>query len=56
MTVVHKSPRLLTENTFEFIVKKRGLNDVLQKLYKDLFMENIVTVGMLGMGTVGSGV
>jgi len=56
MTLVHKSPQLLTDNTFEFLVKKRGLNDILQSLYKDLFMRDIVTVGILGMGTVGSGV
>ena len=56
MTVVHKSPQLLTDNTFEFLVKKRGLNDILLALYKDLFMQDIVTVGLLGMGTVGSGV
>ncbi len=56
MTLVHKSPQLLTDNTFEFLVKKRGLNDILMALYKDLFMQDIVTVGILGMGTVGGGV
>jgi homoserine dehydrogenase len=56
MTVVHKSPQLLTDTTFEFLVKKRGLQDVLLILYKDLFMEKTVTIGMMGMGTVGKGV
>ncbi|MFP4498376.1 MAG: homoserine dehydrogenase, partial [Vulcanimicrobiota bacterium] len=56
MTVVHKSPQLVTDNSYEFLVKKRGLEDVLLKLYKDTFMEDVVTVGLLGFGTVGSGV
>jgi homoserine dehydrogenase len=56
MTLVHKSPQILTDNTFEFLVKKRGLSDIVLSLYKALFMENTITVGMLGMGTVGSGV
>jgi len=56
MTIVHKSPQLLTDNTFEFLVKKRGLADVVLALYKDFFMEDTVVVGMLGLGTVGSGV
>lgn len=56
MNLVHKSPQLHTDNTFEFLVKKRGVMDILLALYKALFMEDIVTVGILGMGTVGSGV
>lgn len=56
MTLVHKSPQLMTDNTYEFLVKKRGILDILLALYKDLFMEDIVAVGCLGMGTVGSGV
>jgi len=56
MTLVHKSPQLMTDNTYEFVVKKRGILDILLALYKDLFMQDIVAVGCLGMGTVGSGV
>lgn len=56
MTIVHKSPQILTDTTFELLVKKRGLSDVLLSLYKALFMEKTVTVGMLGLGTVGKGV
>jgi hypothetical protein len=56
MILVHKSPQLLTDNTFEFLVKKRGLQEVLLVLYKDLFMQKTVSVGMMGLGTVGKGV
>jgi homoserine dehydrogenase len=56
MTIVHKSPQILTDTTFELLAKKRGLSDVLLSLYKALFMEKTVTVGVLGLGTVGKGV
>lgn len=55
MTLVHKTPRLITDNSYEFLVKKRGLNEILTELYKALFMSDIASVGLLGMGTVGSG-
>ncbi len=56
MTIVHKSPQILTDTTFELLVKKRGLSDVLLSLYNALFMGKTVSVGMLGLGTVGKGV
>ncbi|MBI2264589.1 MAG: homoserine dehydrogenase [Armatimonadetes bacterium] len=56
MTLVHKTPHLLTDNTFEVVVKKRGIQEVVLQLYKDLFMEKIIQVGLLGLGTVGTGV
>ncbi|MCE1248446.1 MAG: homoserine dehydrogenase [Firmicutes bacterium] len=56
MTIIHKSPQLLSDNSFEFLAKKRGFQDVIVALYKDLFLENTVTVGVLGLGTVGAGV
>lgn len=56
MTLVHKTPHLLTDNTFEVVVKKRGIQEVVLRLYKDLFMESVIQVGLLGLGTVGTGV
>lgn len=56
MTIVQKSPQLLTDNTFEFLAKKRGLRDILMSLYKHLFMQETVNVGVMGLGVVGSGV
>jgi len=56
MSLVHKTPLVLTENTFEIVAKKRGIQDLVLGLYKDLFMEKEIYIGMFGLGTVGKGV
>lgn len=53
--LLHKSPQLLTDSTFECVALKRGAQRIIMQLYKDLFQEE-VNIGMLGMGTVGGGV
>lgn len=53
---VHKSPQLLTDATFELVVRKRHFRAVLLGLYQALFCRQELAVGMLGLGTVGSGV
>ncbi|MBI3929697.1 MAG: homoserine dehydrogenase [Armatimonadetes bacterium] len=54
--LLHKSPQLLTDSTFEFVARKRGARQVILQLYKDLFGQAEIHVGMLGLGTVGGGV
>lgn len=54
--LLHKSPQLLTDSTFEAIALKRGADQVIRTLYKDLFCEGELSVGLLGMGTVAGGV
>lgn len=54
--LVHKSPQLLTSSTFEVIALKRGAKQLIRRLYRDLFCSDEVTVAMIGLGTVGSGV
>jgi homoserine dehydrogenase len=54
--LVHKSPQLLTGSTFEVIALKRGAKALIRRLYRDLFRSDEVRVGMIGLGTVGSGV
>lgn len=56
MSLVHKTPLVLTENTFEIVAKKRGIKDLVLGLYKDLFMEKEIYIGMFGLGTIGKGV
>lgn len=53
---VHKSPQLLTDSTFEFVVRKRHFRALLLQLYRQLFGRHELAVGMLGLGTVGGGV
>jgi homoserine dehydrogenase len=53
--LVHKSPQLLTDSTFELVVRKRGVGPVVLQLYKDLFVEREITLGLLGLGTVAQG-
>ncbi|MCA9795456.1 MAG: homoserine dehydrogenase, partial [Candidatus Eremiobacteraeota bacterium] len=54
--LLHKSPQLLTDSTFEAVALKRGARQVILQLYKDLFCQSELTVGMLGLGTVAGGV
>ena len=54
--LVHKSPQLLTSSSFEVIALKRGAKALIRRLYRDLFRSDEVHVGILGLGTVGSGV
>ena len=53
---VHKSPQLLTDSTFEIVVRKRHFSGLLLQLYRQLFCNHELYCGMLGLGTVGSGV
>lgn len=53
---VHKSPQLLTDSTFEIVVRKRHFQALLVQLYRQLFSRDQLYCGMLGLGTVGSGV
>ncbi|MFN8611620.1 MAG: homoserine dehydrogenase [Vulcanimicrobiota bacterium] len=53
---VHKSPQLLTDSTFEVVVRKRHFQALLLQLYRQLFCHHELYCGMLGLGTVGSGV
>ncbi len=54
--LLHKSPQLLTDATFEAVALKRGARQVILQLYKDLFCQQELTVGFLGLGTVAGGV
>ncbi len=54
--LLHKSPQLLTDSTFEAIALKRGAEHVIRTLYKELFCQGELSVGLLGMGTVAGGV
>lgn len=56
MNLVHKSPLLITDNSFEIIVKKRGFHRVVRSLYRELFQSGEIRVGMMGLGTVARGV
>ena len=53
---VHKSPQLLTDSTFEMVVRKRHFQALLLQLYRQLFCRHELYCGLLGLGTVGSGV
>lgn len=53
--LVHKSPQLLTDATFEFVALKRGARELILRLYKDLFDPGALRVGLLGLGTVAGG-
>jgi len=53
---VHKSPQLLTDSTFEVVVRKRHFKALLLQLYRQLFCRHELYCGVLGLGTVGSGV
>ncbi|MEW6283912.1 MAG: homoserine dehydrogenase, partial [Candidatus Eremiobacterota bacterium] len=53
--LVHKSPQLLTDSTFEFVALKRGARELILRLYKDLFDRQVLRVGLIGLGTVGGG-
>lgn len=53
--LVHKSPQLLTDATFEFVALKRGARELILRLYKDLFDTGALRVGLLGLGTVAGG-
>ncbi len=53
--LVHKSPQLLTDATFEFVALKRGARELIVRLYKDLFDPGALRVGLLGLGTVAGG-
>ncbi len=53
--LVHKSPQLLTDATFEFVALKRGARELILRLYKDLFDAEALRVGLLGLGTVAGG-
>lgn len=53
---VHKSPQLLTDSTFEMVVRKRHFEALLIQLYRQLFHRNELYCGFLGLGTVAGGV
>lgn len=53
---VHKSPQLLTDSTFELVVRKRHFPTLLLGLYRQLFCGQDLYCGLLGLGTVASGV
>jgi homoserine dehydrogenase len=53
---VHKSPQLLTDSTFEMVVRKRHFKALLLQLYRQLFCRQDLAVGIMGLGTVGTGV